>query len=242
MIRLLLLFAMLLAVPVAALAAGPNCPAPDDFLAAEGKLKRVSGAIKGGQPVRIIVVGGPSASGKANSSTAMAFPARLAEELRQRLPKVTVEVSTETQTGVVALRRIDTINKRVMPAKPTLVIWQTGTADAIHGSDVDQFSATLSEGIEMLQAAGSDVLLMDPQFSPITAALINFTPYRAQIDQVAMTRRVPVFHRHDLMRFWVEQGLFTFGEASNEKMRAEADAAHVCIGRLLAEMIVARLP
>lgn len=242
MIRLLLLTALLLGSPAAARAAAPDCPAPDDFLAAEGKLKRVSGAIKGGQPVRIIVVGGPSATGKANSSTAMAFPARLAHELRQRLPKASFEVSTEAQTGVVALRRIDTISKRVMPAKPTLVIWQTGTADAIHGSDVDQFNATLSEGIEMLQAAGSDVVLMDPQYSPITSALINFAPYRAQIDQVAMTRRVPVFHRHDLMRFWVEQGLFTFGEAAREKMRDEADAAHVCIGRLLADLIVARLP
>jgi len=242
MTRLLLLAGLIIAVPLAARAADANCRAPEDFLEVDGKLKQVARAIQAAKPLKIVVVGGPSSTGKANSTPAMAFPARLAEELRRRYPQVTVEVSVESQTGVVAWRRIETITRRVLPAMPTLVIWQTGTADAIHSSDVDQYSAALSEGIEALQAAGVDVVLMDPQYSPVTAALINFTPYRTQIDQVAMTRHVVVFHRHELMRFWVEQGLFSFGEAAKDRMRAEADAAHICIGRLLADLIAAKLP
>jgi acyl-CoA thioesterase I len=84
------------------------------------------------------------------------------------------------------------------------------------------------------------VLLMDPQYSPVTAAMINFGPYREQVEQVAMVRKAVVFQRHELMRYWVDQGVFSFAENTKEAMRAEADRVHACIGLLLADLIEAR--
>jgi len=240
MIRIALLAALLGAAALPGAAGAADCPTPEGFFNVEGALSHTAAIFKSGGRLRMTVVGGPSTTGKANSSPEMAFPARAAAELERQHPGLEIEVAIEAQTGVVAHRRIESITHRVIPSKPTLVVWQTGTADAVHMSDVDQFSAALGDGIEALQRAGIDIVLMDPQYSPHTASMINFAPYRAQIDQVAQTRHVPLFRRHELMRYWVDGGIFEFGEADKEKMRKEADQAHACIGRLLADLIETR--
>jgi hypothetical protein len=238
MIRLVALLGLLLAVASTAVA-GP-CPTPDGFLEGEGQLYHTAKALKGNQPLKIVVVGGNSTSGKANTRTELAFPGRLEAELKRRHPEAPIEVTIHTHVGVVTARKLELITGPVIQAKPTLVVWQAGTADAVKGTDVEQFSVSLAEGVDAMQGAGIDVLLMDPQYSPMTAALINFSPYRSEVEQVAMTRRTVVFQRHELMRYWVEQGVFSFAESSKEAMRAEADRVHACIGRLLADLIAAR--
>lgn len=241
MIRLVALLGLLLAVASTAYPASARpCPTPDDFFESEGQLYHTAKALKDKQPLKIVVVGGNSTSGKANTRTELAFPGRLAAELRRRHPEAPIEVTTHTHAGVVTARKLELITGPVIKAKPTLVVWQTGTADAVKGTDVEQFSNSLGEGVDAMLAAGIDVLLMDPQYSPMTAALINFSPYRNEVEQVAMTRRAVVFQRHELMRYWVDQGVFSFAENTKEAMRAEADQVHACIGQLLADLIEAR--
>jgi hypothetical protein len=242
MTRFVALIGLLLAgVPAARSASLDPCRPPEGFLDAEGQLVNTAAALKHKRPLKIVVVGGSSTSGKANSTKDMAFPWRMVEELKRRHPDAAIELMVHMLTGVITVRRLDMVSGPVMKEKPTLVIWQTATADAVKGTDVEQFSLALGEGVDALLAAGSDVVLMDQQYSPMTAAMINFLPYRNQVDQVAMTRQAVIFKRHDLMRYWVEQGVFAFGEGTKEALRDEADRAHACIGRLLAELIDAKV-
>ena len=53
-------------------------------------------------------------------------------------------------------------------AKPALVVWQTGTVDAMQSVDPDQFSAALDQGINIARSAGADVVLVNAQYSPRT--------------------------------------------------------------------------
>jgi acyl-CoA thioesterase I len=241
MIRLVVLFGLLLAGAPSnwAQSAEKNCAAPDGFLHTDGSLPRTAKALREKKAIKIVVIGGNSTSGKANSRPELAFPWRAADELMRRHPGVPIEVVIHSHSGMIAARKLDIVTGPVVKAKPTLVVWQTGTVDAVKSTDVEQFSIALGEGVDVLLASDADVVLMDPQYSPTTAAMINFLPYRNEVDQVAMTRRAVVFRRHDLMRYWVEQGVFTFGEGSKEAMRDEADRAHGCIGRLLADLIEA---
>jgi acyl-CoA thioesterase I len=240
MIRLVALLGLLLAVaPGTCAAAAETCAAPDGFLNTDGHLPRTAQALREKRPIKIVVIGGNSTSGKANSKPELAFPWRAVDELQRRHPGVPIDVQIHAHSGMVAARKLDIVTGPVIKSKPTLVVWQTGTVDAVQGTDVEQFSIALGDGVDALLASEADVLLMDPQYSPVTAAMINFLPYRNQVDQVAMTRRAVVFRRHDLMRYWVEQGVFTFGEGSKQAMRDEADRAHACIGRLLADLIEA---
>ena len=61
--------------------------------------------------------------------------------------------------------------------RPTLVIWQTGTVDAMRSVDPDDFRAAVDEGVAALQKAGTDVILMNLQYSPRT----EFDNFRATL-------------------------------------------------------------
>ena len=73
-----------------------------------------------------------------------------------------VNLAVARQTAKAAAERLD---REVLPLKPTLVIWETGTMEAVRGTDVDEFRETVQAGIDELRAAGAEVVLMNMQFS-----------------------------------------------------------------------------
>src|SRR5690606_30379953 len=94
--------------------------------------------------------------------------------------------------------------------KPNLVIWQTGTVDAMRGVDPDDFRLTLDEGVETIHSGGADVVLMNMQYSPRTEQLIANTAYVDNMRWVAQHRHVPMFDRLGIMRHWSDIGAFDF--------------------------------
>ena len=49
---------------------------------------------------------------------------------------------------------------------PDLVIWQVGTNAVLRNLDPAETAKLVEEGVARIQAAGSDVVLVDPQYSP----------------------------------------------------------------------------
>ena len=93
--------------------------------------------------------------------------------------------------------------REVLPLKPKLLIWETGTVEAVRGTDVDEFRETVQGGVDELHAAGIEVVLMSAQFSRDADAMINFEPYLGAMREVADVNQVTVFNRYGLMRHWV---------------------------------------
>ena len=54
----------------------------------------------------------------------------------------------------------------VIDLRPDLVIWQVGTNAVLRNLDPDETIKLVEEGIGRIQKAGSDVVLIDPQYSP----------------------------------------------------------------------------
>ena len=106
-----------------------SCDVPAYLLTSESALPKVTDAVKGGRPLDILVVG--SRSSTINASEASAYPARLQAALREKLPAVTVNVSVELQVKKTAEEVAAGLVKLVEGKKPTLVVWQTGTVDAM---------------------------------------------------------------------------------------------------------------
>jgi hypothetical protein len=125
--------------------------------------------------------------------------------------------------------------QQIEEQKPALVIWQTGTVDAIKGVDPEEFRDVLDRGVAMLQADGVDVILMNMQYSPRTDAMIPITAYADNMRWVALQHDVPLFDRLALMKHWSELGTFDLYDAS--KNTDTAERVHDCIGRLLAALI-----
>ena len=125
----------------------------------------------------------------------------------------------------------------VLPEKPNLVIWQTGTVDAVRSLNVDNFSATITAGIGTLLEGGSDVILINPQYAARIELLINYDPYLAAMDLANSQTDATLFDRFRIMRHWVAKGSIDLSTGSRELRRRKAEEAQACIGMLLADII-----
>src|SRR6267378_3250761 len=128
-LALTLLAGLLTAAPARAEDTPHNCEVPAYLLTSESALPKVAAAVKSGRPLDILVVG--SRSSTINTSDGSAYPGRLQAMLTEKLPSVAVNVSVELQVKKSAAEAAAGFVKLVEAKRPTLVIWQTGTVDAM---------------------------------------------------------------------------------------------------------------
>lgn len=211
-----------------------TCEVPAYLLSSESSLPKVADAIKNGRPLNILVVG--SRSSTITSSEASAYPGRLQAILKQKLPTVPVSLSVELQTSKTAEEVDATLVKLVEAKRPTLVIWQTGTVDAMRAIDPDDFRSAVDEGVVALQNAGTDVILLNLQYSPRTETMISAPPYLDNMRVVAQQHDVPLFDRFAIMRHWNDAGDFDLFSTSHGIDLAKR--VHDCLGRALSTFVI----
>jgi hypothetical protein len=240
--RLFLCLALLTAVSAAsevrAEDAPASCDVPTSLVESESSLPKVEAAAKAGQPLDILVIGSRSSSIGADPSNA--YPARLQAALqvalKDKLSQLIVNVSVEILAAKTADEVAGTLVKLMEGKKPTLVIWQTGTVDAMRSIDPDDFRTAVDEGVVALQNAGADVVLMNPQYSPRTETMISVPPYLDNMRAVAQQRDIPLFDRFAIMHQWNDQGDFDlFGAHHGLEM---AKRVHDCLGRALSIFVI----
>jgi len=223
----------------AAPAAPVPCEVPDYLLTGETALPKVAEAIKAGGPLNILVVGSRSSTigGPANGAETAAYPGQMQAALKTELPSIQVNVSVEIQAKKTAEEVATGLAKLVETKKPTLVIWQTGTVDAMRSVDPDDFRTAVDEGVVALRDAGADTILVNPQYSPRTESMISASPYLDNMRVVAQEHEVPLFDRFALMQKWSEAGDFDlFTAVHNSEL---AKRVHGCLGRALSQFIMA---
>jgi hypothetical protein len=210
------------------------CEVPESLLTTDSTLPKVAYAVKGSRPLDILVIG--SRSSTILGSEASAYPARLQAALKETLPQATVNVSMEIQPKKTAEEIESSLVKLTEAKKPTLVIWQTGTVDALRSVDPDEFRNAIDEGVVALQNAGADVILMNPQYSPRTEMMISVPPYLDSMRAVAQQHDVALFDRFAIMRQWNDQGDFDLFSASPGVELAKR--VHDCLGQALSKFVV----
>ncbi len=211
-----------------------TCDVPAYLLSTESQLSKVSEAVKNGQPLNVLVVG--SRSSTITTSEASAYPGRLQAALNEKLPGITINLSVELQNGKTAEEVDAGLVKLVEAKRPTLVIWQTGTVDAIRSIDPDDFRSAVDGGVAALQKAGTDVVLINLQYSPRTETMISAPPYLDNMRVVAQQHDVPLFDRFAIMRHWNESGDFDLFTTSHGVELAKR--VHGCLGRALSKFVI----
>ena len=156
--------------------------------------------------------------------------------LKEKLPGVTINLSLELQNGKTAEEVDAGLVKLVEAKRPTLVIWQTGTVDAMRSVDPDDFRSAIDEGVVALQKAGTDVVLINLQYSPRTETMISVPPYLDNMRVVAQQHDVPLFDRFAIMRHWNEVGDFDLFSATHGVDLAKR--VHACLGRALSKFVI----
>jgi hypothetical protein len=222
------------AAPARAEDAPASCEVPTYLLASESGLPKVADAVKSARPLDILVVG--SRSSTINAAEGSAYPARLQAMLKEKLPSVAVNLSVELQITKTAEEVAVKFVKLMEGKKPALVIWQTGTVDAIRSVDPDDFRGAVDEGVAALQNAGADVVLMNMQYSPRTETMISVPPYLDNLRVVAQQHDVPLFDRFAIMRQWNDSGDFDLFSTSHGLDLAKR--VHDCLGRALSKFII----
>jgi hypothetical protein len=212
------------------------CPVPNYLLFADNSLNRVAAAVTKEHRLAITVIGTGSSMLPGKDGANIAYPARLEEALKAQLPGVTVTVTSRAKPRQTAADMAQTLEKILAEDKPALVIWQTGTTDAMRGIDPEEFRIAISDGIEALHAGGADVILVNMQYSPRTESMIAVGPYVDGIRLVARERELPVFDRLAIMRHWSDTGVFDLYAATKDVSLAKR--VHDCIGRALAKLII----
>lgn len=219
------------AVPAAPVA----CELPSYLLSTESQLHKVADAVKAGKPLEILVIGSRSTTIPASEDAS--YPARMQAILKEKLPpSEAVHVSVEIQSKKTAEEAATTFVKLMEAKTPTLVIWQTGTVDAIRSIDPDDFRGAVTDGVAALQNAGADVVLMNLQYSPRTESMISAPPYLDNMRVVAQEHDVPLFDRFAIMRQWNDQGQFDLFSPSRGPELAKQ--VHDCLGRALAQFVI----
>lgn len=216
------------------------CAVPAYLIATESTLSKVGEAIKTRKQLDILVVGTGSSALAGADGISASYPARLEDALKAKLPGVAVSVTTALQPKTTAAETADSFNATFekIPAdrKPVLTIWQTGTVDALRTTDPDDFRSGLEGGIATLQKSGTDVLLMNLQYSPRIETMLAVAPYIDTMRVVAQDKSVLLYDRFSIMRYWSDAGDFDlFGNVHGYAM---AKRVHACIGRSLATMII----
>jgi hypothetical protein len=220
-------------------AARTLCEVPDYLLSGDTALPKVAAAIKAGGPLNILVIGSRSStiSVSTGASEAAAYPGQMQAALKEQLPSIQVNLTVEIQSKKTAGDIVVGLDKLVAAKKPTLVIWQTGTVDAMRSVDSDEFRAAVAEGVVALRDAGTDAVLVNPQFSPRTESMISASAYLDNMRVVAQEHEVPLFDRFALMQKWSEAGDFDLYTAVHNSELAKK--VHGCLGRALSQFIMA---
>jgi len=215
---------------------GNECITAAGAVAPDFALPHVARAIAN-RKLDVAVIGSASSELNGPAGTNIAYPIRLEVALRSLLPGVAVKVSIYARPREIASEMELKLPRIISESKPALLVWQTGTADAIRGVDPEEFRVTLDDGIDKLRAADVDLVFMNMQYSPRTEAMLAVTAYADAMRIIALKREAVLFDRFTIMKRWNESGVFDLYGATRTTNVAER--VHDCLGRLLANVVVA---
>ena len=215
------------------------CLQPKGGAKSMGSLPRVAAKLAAGQPVMIIAFGSSSTNGHGASSPEFRYPDRLAAQLHRQYPTADISVVIRAKGGEDAPEMAKRLQAEVLDVKPDLVIWQVGTNAVLRNLDPADTALLVEDGVARIQAGGSDVVLVDPQYSP----RVNEHPEGASkmvklLGRVAELRHVGVFPRFEVMRDWHERQAIpidTFVIADGLHMN---DWGYACFAQLLGDDII----
>ena len=194
-------------------------------------------ALANNQDVVIVALGSSSTRSHLASNRAHSYPAVLQAELTRLLPDAHVAVLNRGVGGEDAAEEDLRLDADALAVRPTVVVWQVGANGALRNIDPHAFTDLVLTGIQRMQQAGADVILMDNQRAPKILA----APEHIQLDQaladLSASTGASLFSRSLLMESWQQEGypyeLFIGPDALHHN-----DRGYTCVARALAHAIV----
>lgn len=243
------------------------CDTADDMAGVSTPLTHVAAVLKPNSTLQVLAIGsstifGPEASLAPGSLTSQAlspspttkippaqvlqlqpsdnaFPQRMARLLELAVPGVKVVVTVRGGRGLTARDQLQMLDGSLSKGPFQLVLWQTGTVEAVRNLPPAEFATTLAEGTAHVQQAGADLILIDPQFSRVLQTNTDIEPYEQAFQQLGSVPGVVLFHRFDLMRSWANNGQIDLERTPKQDRRQAVEQLHSCLGEQLSRIVLA---
>lgn len=239
----LAVLALLAAAPALGQVAPAACPVSAAHVSGNDGLMRSRAAVAAGR-LTVLALGSSSIEGVGASRPELGFTPLLESGLERRLPGVGVSVINRGVGGETAKESADRLAREVAAVGPDLVIWQLGTNDVLRDRSMDDVFADFRRGQAILDAAGVDVLLVDPQRLPENPANPSFRGRNPGLAEMARLialeggrKRYAVHGRFAAMADWA--GLER-GGVGRDDLHLN-DAGYACWAEIAAEGLVAAL-
>jgi hypothetical protein len=223
-----------------------ECDLPSDLLVPSAPMPHVAQALARGE-INILAVGSGSTVGETGGANgpAMAyrapgtsFPFRMADALRAMRPGLEVRLVVKGGKSLTANDMLPILRDELKRGHFGVVIWQTGTVEAVHGVRPDSLRDDLMDGVALAEAAEADLVLVDSQFSRFLRANTDVGPYEAVLRQVSGMDGVTLFPRLDLTQNWVNAGQIDLERVSHEARDRTVMLLNTCLGRALARFLI----
>ena len=225
--------ALLVSLPAAG-RAGTGCPA--DPAMEPMHLPHLRTAIVNRIEGLIVALGSSSTEGAMASDSAHTYPAILQDALNKARPSAHFAVINRGIGGQDAPEELARLDTDAIAVHPQLVVWQVGANGAMRNADPAVFHRMVEEGVNRMQKAGIDVILMDNQRSPKILASVEHIILEDSLRDVARETGVNLFSRSHLMDFWGDEGakpgLFTASDGLHHN-----DLGYDCMAQSLARQI-----
>jgi hypothetical protein len=241
-ISLMIGLGVLLAVPPGARAADEApaaCPVPSDLALTHLSLPVAKAEVAAHKRLVILVIGGAASAGTPAHGRGFTYPTRLETHLRDKLPDVEISVVMRAAARRTARVTVDRLPVDLQESGAQLVIWGAGAMEAGQRVDVRTLASELDAGIDTVAAAHADLLLMDLQYAPNVARLVDLTAYRDITKSTGVAHGVPVFDRYELMHVWNDNGTLNLDATDPKERVAVARRLFDCLADTLADGIAA---
>jgi lysophospholipase L1-like esterase len=204
-----------------------------------GSLPHVANKLISGQPVLIVAFGSSSTQGYGSTSPEFTYPSRLAAQLKRAYPTADITVLNRGKGGEDAGEMMRRLQTEVIDMKPDLVIWQVGTNAVLRNLDQTEIAKLVEDGIGRIQAVGSDIVLVDPQYSPrVNEKAESAGKMIKLLGRIAELRKVGVFPRFEVMRDWHEKQSIPTEEFIIPDGLHMNDWGYACFAQLLGDDII----
>ncbi len=141
------------------------CPVSTDGFQANDGLARSRTALRAGS-LTILAVGSSSIEGVGASRSERGYVPLVEAGLREAFPDARITVLNRGIGGETTADTVKRLQAEIEAAHPDLVIWQLGTNDMLRDLTLASVVSDFERGRDILDAAGVDVLLIDPQRLP----------------------------------------------------------------------------
>lgn len=225
--------------PPEAVAMSVQCNVPQAQVARPSPLTHLASRIEAGRKVKVLAMGTSSFWSDGSAMGGRNYPSRVGSFLEKMVKGVHVEIVNRGVSGEIASVSARRLINEAATLRPTLVLWQLGTNDAVARVPVSDFEATVRSTVRMLHENKIDVILVGLQYTPKFARDTHYFEIRAALDRIAGEENLLLVRRDRAMEFIART-------RANKNLFADddfnlIDLGYPCMAEHIAQSVVANI-